>query len=68
MKNICKIFSQTKLTDILYRLLFVLQNFQQDIFENENVILHELLQEVSHMIWLIHGLKGFSKLIILLLP
>ena len=39
-KNVCKIFTQTKLTDVLYCLLLRLRNFQKNILENKEVILH----------------------------
>ena len=44
-------------TDILYRLILYFPNFQEDIFENNKVILHEFLQEFGHVIWLIHDLN-----------
>ena len=51
-------FTQLKLADDIYRHLLYFTNFQQDIFWNKKVILHELLQEFGHVVWLIHGFKG----------
>ena len=54
----CKIFTQTKLTDVLYRFLLYFPNFREDILSNKKVTLHEFLQEFGHVIWSIHGLKS----------
>ena len=40
-RNFRKIFTQTKLTDVLYRIM----------------LYFELLQKFSHMVWLIHSLN-----------
>ena len=56
-KMFCEIFTQTKLTDVLYRFLYYFPNFLKDILQNKKVILHKLLQEFCHVISLIHGLN-----------
>ena len=33
-------------------------HFWKDTLLNKKIILHELLQEIGHVVWLIHGLKG----------
>ena len=45
-KNVCKIITQTKLTNVLYRFLLYFPKFQEDILKNEKFILHEFLQEL----------------------
>ena len=43
-----KIFTQIKLTDVLYCLLLYFPYFQEDILWIKKVILHQLLQEFGH--------------------
>ena len=57
-KILCKFSIQTKLRDVVNRLLLYFPNFHEDILQNKKVILHELLQKLGHVILLIHGFKG----------
>ena len=56
-KNICKIFTQTKL--IFICVFCCISQILKKIFCKIKDILHEILQEFGHVAWLIYGLNLF---------
>ena len=56
-ENVFKLFTQSKLTDVLHCILLNFPNFQKDILQNKKVILHKQINEYSHVVLLIHALN-----------